>query len=195
MLGDIEGIGSVPARRPGRREQHLILNRIAYCYRVLKEPITALVFYRRIEQFKPDDMAVQLNIGHCYLELKRYDEALNYYFKVELLGNAASRAWRPIAWCAFLSRKYDVARDYYARVLEKKPSAHDYLNAGHVEVCVGNMKRGVELYMLSKQKTGDMEAFQTMLYDDEKELRRGRSGYRYPSHYPRCDAVRRGEEQ
>ncbi len=35
------------------------------------------------------------------------------------------------------------------------------------------MKRGVELYMLSKQKTGDMEAFQTMLYDDEKELQEG----------------------
>jgi tetratricopeptide (TPR) repeat protein len=116
-------------------------------------------------------MAIQLNIGHCYLELKQYDEALNYYFKVELLGNAGSRAWRPIAWCAFLSRKYNVARDYYARVLEKKPSAHDYLNAGHVEVCVGNMKRGVEFYLQSKQKAGDMELFQAMLYDDEKELK------------------------
>ncbi len=171
MLGNIEGALEAYLHADLVEENNTwILNRIAYCYRVLKEPITALEYYRRLEQFRPDDMAVQLNIGHCYLELKRYDEALNYYFKVELLGNVASRAWRPIAWCAFLSRKQDVARDYYARVLEKKPSAHDYLNAGHVEVCVGNMKRGVELYMLSKQKAGGMEAFQTMLYDDEKEL-------------------------
>jgi tetratricopeptide (TPR) repeat protein len=171
MLGDIEGALEAYLHADLVEENNTwILNRVAYCYRVLKEAVTALEFYRRVEQFRPDDMAVQLNIGHCYLELKQYDEALNYYFKVELLGNAGSRAWRPIAWCAFLSRKYDVARDYYARVLEKKPSAHDYLNAGHVEVCVGNMKRGVELYLLSKQKAGDMEAFQTMLYDDEKEL-------------------------
>ncbi len=171
MLGDIEGALEAYLHADLIEEDNTwILNRIAYCYRVLEKPITALEYYRRLEQFRPDDMVIQLNIGHCYLELKRYDEALNYYFKVELLGNAASRAWRPIAWCAFLSRKYDVARDYYARVLGKNPTAHDYINAGHVEVCVGNMKRGVELYMLSKQKAGDMEAFQTMLYDDEKEL-------------------------
>jgi len=54
---------------------------------------------------------------------------------------------------------------------KRKPSAHDYLNAGHVEVCVGNMKRGVEFYLQSKQKAGDMELFQAMLYDDEKELK------------------------
>lgn len=148
-----------------------LLNRIAYCYRVLKEPTTALSYYRRLEQFRPDDLSIQLNIGHCYLELKQYNEALNYYFKVELLDTNSPRAWRPIAWCAFLSRKFDVARDYYRRIMEKKPTAHDYLNAGHVALCLGNNKKAVDFYTLSKEKTGSMDEWKELLKDDTDELK------------------------
>jgi tetratricopeptide (TPR) repeat protein len=109
---------------------------------------------------------VQLNIGHCYLELKQYDEALNYYFKVELLNSNNTRAWRSIAWCAFLSNKFDVAQKYYARILENKPNAHDYLNAGHVELCLDNNSKTVEFYKLSQNAAGSLEAFNSMLEDD-----------------------------
>ncbi len=171
MLGDIRGALDAYLHADLIEENNTwILSRVAYCYRVLKEPVTALEYYRRLEQFRPDDMAIQLNIGHCYLELKRYDEALNYYFKVELLGTRASRAWRPIAWCAFLSRKFDVARKYYSHIIEKNPSAHDYLNAGHVELAVDNIKKGVEFYSQSKRKAESMDSFQAMLADDEEEL-------------------------
>lgn len=171
MLGNIKGALDAYLHADLLEENNTwILNRVAYCYRVLKEPITALEYYRRLEQFRPDDLSIQLNIGHCYLEMKQYDEALNYYFKVELLGDQNSRAWRPIAWCAFLSRKFDVARDYYNRILEKDPTAHDYLNAGHVELCVNNIKQGVAFYTISKQKAGNMDTFEAMLFDDEEEL-------------------------
>lgn len=143
-----------------------LLNRIAHCYRVLKEPQTALQYYRRLEQFRPDDLNVQLNIGHCYLELKQYDEALNYYFKVELLNSNNTRAWRSIAWCAFLSNKFDVAQNYYARILENKPNAHDYLNAGHVELCLNHNSKTVEFYKLSQNAAGSLETFNSMLEDD-----------------------------
>ena len=147
-----------------------LLNRIAHCYRVLKEAETALEYYRRLEQFRPDDLNVQLNIGHCYLELKQYDEALNYYFKVELLNNNNTRAWRSIAWCAFLSNKFDVAQNYYTRILENKPNAHDYLNAGHVALCLGNNNKAVEFYKLSQNSAGSLEAFNSMLEDDIEVL-------------------------
>lgn len=147
-----------------------LLNRIAHCYRVLKEAETALEYYRRLEQFRPDDLNVQLNIGHCYLELKQYDEALNYYFKVELLNNNNTRAWRSIAWCAFLSNKFDVAQTYYTRILENKPNAHDYLNAGHVALCLGNNNKAVEFYKLSQNSAGSLEAFNSMLEDDIEVL-------------------------
>ncbi|OJV79873.1 MAG: hypothetical protein BGO34_20445 [Bacteroidia bacterium 44-10] len=147
-----------------------VLNRIANCYRVLKEPVTALEYYHRLEQFHPDDLNIQLNIGHCHLELEEYDKALNYYFKVEMLNSNNTRAWRSIAWCAFLSRKLDIAERYYSRILEAKPNAHDYLNAGHVALCLEQTKRSVELYKLSLDKTGSFEIFQSMLAEDEKEL-------------------------
>lgn len=147
-----------------------VLHRIAHCYRVLKEPETALTYYRRLEQFRPDDLNIQLNIGHCYLELKQYDKALNYYFKVELLDSNNTRAWRSVAWCAFLSRKFDVAQKYYAQILENNPNAHDYLNAGHVELCLENTKKTVTCYNLSLQKAGNFDTFRSMLAEDEDEL-------------------------
>lgn len=148
-----------------------LLNRIAHCYRVLKEPHTALEYYRRLELFRPEDLNVQLNIGHCHLELKQYDEALNYYFKVELLNSNNTRAWRSIAWCAFLSKKFDVAQSYYARILENKPNGHDYLNAGHVELCLNNNSKAVEFYKLSQNSAGSFEAFNSMLEDDIEVLK------------------------
>lgn len=147
-----------------------VLRRIAHCYRVLKEPEMALTYYRRLEQLRPDDLNIQLNIGHCFLELRQYDKALNYYFKVELLDSSNTRAWRSIAWCAFLSRKFDVAGKYYAQIMENKPTAHDYLNAGHVELCLENPKKTVALYRLSLQKTANFEIFMSMLAEDEDEL-------------------------
>ncbi len=146
------------------------LRRIAHCYRILKEPESALQYYRRLEQLKPDDMNIQLNIGHCYLELKEYEQALNYYFKVELSDSNNARAWRSIAWCAFLSRKFDVAQNYYRQILEKNPNVHDFLNAGHVEICLENPKEAVEFYKKSLEKTGSFDTFRAMLAEDEDEL-------------------------
>lgn len=147
-----------------------VLHRIASCYRMLKEPESALTYYRRLEQLRPDDLNLQLQIGHCHLELKQYEKALNDYFKVELLDSSNTRAWRSIAWCAFLSRKFDVAHNYYERILAQKPNAHDYLNAGHVELCLGNNGETVRLYGMSQELAGSNEKFRELLIEDEEEL-------------------------
>lgn len=148
-----------------------LLRKIAQCYRILKQPETALIYYRRLEQLKPDDFNIQLNIGHCFLELRKYDEALNYYFKVELSDSENTRAWRSISWCAFLSRKFEVAQRYYGQILEKSPTTHDYLNAGHVELCINNIKKAIELYEKANEKEGNFESFQKLLREDEEELK------------------------
>ena len=90
---------------------------------------------------------------------------------MELLDGNNTRAWRSIAWCAFLTRKFDIAHKYYTRILEIKPNAHDYLNAGHVELCLENPKKTVELYRLSLLKAGSFDTFASMLAEDEDELR------------------------
>ncbi|MDO5664302.1 MAG: tetratricopeptide repeat protein [Bacteroidia bacterium] len=148
-----------------------VLRRIANCYRLLKEPESALQYYRRLEQLKPDDLNIQLNLGHCFLELDEYSEALNYYFKVDLLSPDNARAWRSIAWCAFLSRKFDVAQRYYAQIMENQPNAHDFLNAGHVEFCLANTKKAVEMYVNAVKSAGNFNAFKSMFDEDLDELR------------------------
>lgn len=171
MLGDIGG--ALDAYRHADLiddKNTWLLKRIAQCYRLLKQPRQALEQYRRLEQLHPDDLNIQLNIGHCHLELKDYDKALNYYFKVELQNSGNTRAWRSIAWCAFLSRKFDIARNYYAQILEKKPNAHDYLNAAHVELCMENTKQALEFYKLSLRAASDFTVFKSMLEEDIDEL-------------------------
>jgi tetratricopeptide (TPR) repeat protein len=171
MLTDIRGAVDAYLHAELLDDQNSwVLHRIASCYRILKEPESALTYYRRLEQLHPDDLNIQLQIGHCHLELKQYEKALNYYFKVELLNQGNTRAWRSIAWCAFLSRKFDLAHNYYERILEQKPNAHDYLNAGHVELCLGNNGEAVRLYRLSQEHAGSFESFRALLEEDKEEL-------------------------
>ncbi|MDR1516570.1 MAG: hypothetical protein LBS52_00470 [Dysgonamonadaceae bacterium] len=171
MLGDIEGALKAYLHADLLEENNTwVIRRMAQCHRLLKQPEKALANYRRLEHLNPDDLNVQLNIGHCYLELKQYDEALNNYFKVELLDGQNARAWRSVAWCAFLSRKFDVAQKYYAQIIANKANVHDFLNAGHVELCLGNTKQAVERYCQSLALAGNFETFRSMMEEDVNEL-------------------------
>lgn len=147
-----------------------LIRRIGACSRMIKEPESALQYYKRLEQLKPDDLSIQLNIGHCFLELEQYEEALNYYFKVDFLSNDNARAWRSIAWCSFLSKKYDTARKYYSQIINNKPKINDYINAGHVELCLGNIKVAVDMYVKAAKTIGNFEEFKHKFDEDLDEL-------------------------
>ena len=147
-----------------------VLRRIAQCYRLLKQPKDALQYYKKLERLHPNDLNVQLNIGHCFLELKEYEEALKNYFKVEWIDDTNTRVWRSIAWCSFLSHKFDVSQRYYQKILQNNPSSHDLLNAGHVELALGNMKDAMEYYTESIKKIKNIKSFKALLRGDLKEL-------------------------
>jgi len=147
-----------------------IIKRIAQVYKSLKDPQHSLEYYRRASQLNPDNLNIELNIGHCYLELGDYEKALNCYFKIEVLDSKTNKAWRPIAWTAFLLQKFDVARKYYKKILAEKPNVHDYLNAGHVELCLDNKKNALEFYLNAVQKTDSFEQFIKLFEEDKKGL-------------------------
>lgn len=133
-----------------------VIRRIAGCYRTLKQPEEALKYYHRYEAFNPDDLSIQICIGHCHLELKNYNEALKYYFKVDYLDNKSTKAWRPIAWCSFLTGKYDQARNYYKKIMDNQPNTQDFLNAGHTEWALQNIKGALAFYKKAVEKeSGD----------------------------------------
>lgn len=147
-----------------------IIKRIAQVYKSLKEPQQALEYYQRAAQLNPNNLNIELNIGHCYLDLGEYEKALNSYFKVEVLESKNAKAWRPIAWTAFLLRKFDLAQQYYQQILSDKPNVHDYLNAGHVELCLNRKKSALDCYLKAAYKTSDFNQFVSLFEEDTKEL-------------------------
>ncbi|MFT3994372.1 MAG: hypothetical protein QM660_08695 [Dysgonomonas sp.] len=145
-----------------------IVRRIAQLYRSLKMYEPALEYYKKASILSPDNINIELNIGHCYLELKDYENALNSYFKVELNDNTGNKALRPIGWTSFLQRKFDLSRNYYQRILANQPTIHDYLNAGHVELCTNNIKTASEYYKQAARKENDFDLF-LLLFDADKD--------------------------
>lgn len=125
------------------------IRRIATCYRNMKKTETAIEYFLKADSLAPDNLSVNLNIGHCYLELKEYDTALKYYFKVDYLDTRSTKARRPIAWCSFLAGRIEQAWRYYEKILADKPTASDYLNAGHVTFAMNNLRQAIELYQQS----------------------------------------------
>ncbi len=172
MTGDIQG-----ALRDYLRSEMLnpesqwLIRRIAGCYRTLKQPEEALKFFLRYDQREPDNLSILINIGHCYLEQKNYNEALKYYFKVDYISPDNGKAQRAVAWCSFLIGKYDQARNYYRKIIDgQQPQAQDFLNAGHTEWAVQNMKGALERYKQSVAAAGDFKAFQELLKEDISDL-------------------------
>ena len=148
-----------------------VLRRIAQCYRLMKQPEDALQYYRRLEKLHPEDLNVQLNIGHCFLELKQIEEALKNYFKVEWMDDTNTRVWRSIAWCSFLAHNFEVSQRYYVKILQNSLNGHDFLNAGHVELCLKNMKDVMKYYSESIRKMESVDSFKLLLKEDFKELK------------------------
>ena len=148
-----------------------IIKKLAYSYRTLKQPEEALLYYKKAEQLNPDNLSVLLNIGHCHLELKNYDEALKYYFKVEYMEKNKQKAWRPIAWCSFLIHKYEQAMDYFYKIIDTNPNATDYLNAGHTQLAMGNIKEAIRLYSLSlKHPDNSLDKFIESFTNDVSDI-------------------------
>lgn len=148
-----------------------LTKRIAGCYRSLKQPEKALVYYHKCEAFNSENLSIQILIGHCHLELKQYSEALKYYYKVDYLDNESGKAWRPIAWCSFLTGKYDQARNYYKKIMENKPNTHDFLNAGHTEWALQNVKGALAFYKRAiESESGNFLRFQEIFNQDKADL-------------------------
>ncbi|MGN1245058.1 MAG: tetratricopeptide repeat protein, partial [Muribaculaceae bacterium] len=131
----------------------------AACYRALRQNDRALECYRRAEALAPENISVCLNIGHCLLDLGNTAEALKAYYKVDYLDSSKHRALRPIAWCTFLLGNFEQSLKYYDKVLADNPSAHDYLNIGHLHLCRRDFECAARHYRLSLDAFGSKDDF------------------------------------
>ncbi|MFV0419194.1 MAG: tetratricopeptide repeat protein [Dysgonomonas sp.] len=171
MINDLDGALSAYLQADLLKPNNSwIIKRIAQLYRTQKKPELSLEYYKKAAKLTPDNINIELNIGHCYLELNDYEEALNTYFKVELLDTKGAKAQRPIAWTAFLLKKYDLSQKYYNQILTRKPTVHDYLNAGHVELCIGKMKNAISYYRQAFYIENDFTQLLSLFEADKETL-------------------------
>jgi len=125
------------------------IRKIALCYRLMGDYAKALEFYQHADYLKPDQLGILMQIGHCYAELGKFKEALNVYFKLDALKDENVKVWRAISWCSFISGNIKQADYYVNKLLENEPTAHDYLNAGHVSWCLRRLPEALEFYRKS----------------------------------------------
>ena len=90
---------------------------------------------------------------------------------MDYLDSKSHKAWRPIAWCSFLTGKYDQARNYYKKIIAHQPSEQDWLNAGHTEWALQNIKGALYCYEEAVRKAnGGFQAFLELFNQDIPDL-------------------------
>lgn len=141
--------------------------KIAFCNRRLGNFTEALKYYLEAETDEPDNMHTIAMAGQCYMDLNDYDKALSYYFKVEYTDPDNIRVLRPIAWIYLVKGELEKAKKYYNKLSESKLSGHDYINMGHLYLCLGNRQAAIENYKKSLTEGEiDKDDFINIIEDD-----------------------------
>jgi tetratricopeptide (TPR) repeat protein len=147
------------------------IKKIVYCYRMLKDAENALSWCNEASLIDPSDLYIHTQSAHCYLDLKAYDKALEHYFKVEFLAPDNKKVLRPIAWCAFTTGKLEIAAKYSTSIMDCDPGMHDFINAGHIAMCLGDKPMATSWYKKSLD-SGEisLEKFLSIFSHDEPYL-------------------------
>jgi tetratricopeptide (TPR) repeat protein len=143
---------------------------IATCYRIMTDYHKALSYYKKVEEVQPENRNLLYNMGNCFVELEQFDEAIRYFFKLDFIDPDNTRTWRAIAWCSFMLRKNEQAMKFYNMIIEKDGVAPDYLNAGHVAWCQGDVKKAIALYTRSCELSGSKNLFLELFNKDKEYL-------------------------
>jgi tetratricopeptide (TPR) repeat protein len=146
------------------------LKKIGFCNRRLGRHGEALKYYMEAERMDPGNMHTIAMIGHCYLDMEDYNSALKYYFKVEYNDPKNVRILKPIAWCYLVQGKYEQSKKYFDKIGKAGMTGHDYINAGHLALCMGERMKAIEYYRRSiiEGKMGKSD-FQD-IFDDDAEM-------------------------
>jgi tetratricopeptide (TPR) repeat protein len=138
-----------------------VSKKMGLCYMKISDWNNARKHFEDAAQLKPDDLPLHIQIGQCCLNLNEYEEALEHFGKVRYYQPDNMKVLRPVAYCHFILGKLDEAAGFYSDILASDGSSpYDYMNAGHVQLCLGNRKAALGMYM----KCFDETAFPPELF-------------------------------
>ena len=143
---------------------------MAVCYRHLSESQKALKCYDQLLQNEPDNLSFLYGKACCLMGRENYDEALKCFYQMDLAQDDNVKAWRGIAWCSFKNGNLKQAQKYYERIIGNNPTSNDWLNAGHVAWCKGNLQQAIERYRESLRLAASPKDFRTSFIADKELL-------------------------
>jgi tetratricopeptide (TPR) repeat protein len=152
-----------------------ILKKLALCFIRLKDYQGALEYFNEALKVQPEDQSIRAQLAQCYLNLREYEKASQIYAQLLFYSPGNLKYLRPAAYCDFVTGKIKQAEAGYTELLEGtgKPSAYDYMNAGHVQLCQGHRKIALDLYSrsLSSKEFSENE-FMAAFDEDVRHLLR-----------------------
>jgi tetratricopeptide (TPR) repeat protein len=152
MMGNYrEAIGYYRKAELFDSDQLWIANKLGWCHMKLEEYVEAIRHFEQALKMSPDDPKLQGQIAQCHIQNHDYETALQIYTKLRFFMPANLRVLRPIAYCMFVLGRLEEAEEAYDSILADpgKKTMYDYMNAGHVKLCLGKRKHATELYKLS----------------------------------------------
>lgn len=128
-----------------------IYKKIGWCCIRLKDYQTALEYFKEALSIQPSDPAILTQLAQCYLNLKDYENASHLYAQLLFYSPGNLKYLRPAAYCDFVTGKLKQAEAGYTELFANmsSPSAYDYMNAGHLYLCLGERKKALDLYTKS----------------------------------------------
>lgn len=148
-----------------------IIRKIAQCHMALNDAESALRYYLELNELEPENQSINASVGTCYLNLNKPEQAIEYFYRIEFANSGSASALRPVAWCLFLLNRLTEADKYYNQLLDLEPNTYDYLNAGHVALCLGQKEKALKHYQNSiKSRESDIKSFIKSFNKDRKHL-------------------------
>jgi tetratricopeptide (TPR) repeat protein len=125
------------------------VRKIAMCYRTKGNYEKALEHYRHVDFLKPGVLSTRMQLAKCLIALENYTDALQLYAQLEKSYPDELKVWRATGWCAFIAGNLHQAEFYLEKVISSVPNAVDYLNAGHIALCLKKRIEAIDFYKKS----------------------------------------------
>lgn len=148
-----------------------LIGKIAQCYLKLSDSPLALNAYLELSALEPENLRTTAALGTCYLNLGEFDKALECFYAIDFAEPGSARVMRPVAWCLFVLNRIPESEEYYRQLIDMEPNAYDFMNAGHVALCLGDKQLAAKYYKMSIQnRGGDLKSFLRGFAADQKLL-------------------------
>lgn len=125
------------------------VRKIAMCYRTKGNFEKALEHYRHVDFLKPGVLSTRMQLAKCLIALENYTDALQLYAQLEKSYPDELKVWRATGWCAFIAGNLHQAEFYLEKVISSAPNAVDFLNAGHIALCLKKRNEAIDFYKKS----------------------------------------------